>query len=634
MRSLACLIAVVPLAASLFADAPPLNLGAVDAQTVQSWQQSARVTHRVILKTPQTQMLTVEVTATGVSADELDFTLPTWRPGRYIILDFAGDLRNVQARDAAGNALALHKVDKTTWRVATGGADAVTLSYDVYANELELRARHVDDTHAFLDGSSVFMLVEGRRREPQVVRIDAPEGWQAHTGLDASPDAPNTFVAPDYDTLIDAPLEIGKPTVHAFEVDGRPHELVVWGSARFDADKVVGDLRTLAAAQHAFWGEVPYGRYMWLLHITSGAHGGTEHLNSVVMQVGRDAFMPGKNYRGFLGLASHEFFHTWNVKRLRPAGLAPYDFTHENYTDLLWLAEGTTSYYGQLLLVRAGLLTPEQYFKSLAETIDGYKRRPGRGVQSAAQSSFDAWIKFSRPDPDSANATVSFYRVGALISLTLDMQLRSRSGNKVSLDDIMRDAYQQFPLGGPGITQDDLVLLIQQRSGMDFTSFFSNHVDGTFELPIEEALRIVGLEARRKQPDSKDVEEGEPEDARADLGLTLDDRDGLAAVTRVSADGPAYEAGVQADDLVVALDGRRLRAKQLDKRLEQYAPGDTVTLTLLRRDMLREIRVTLADVDHRKLEVVRTKTPVESQRSTYQSWLGQPWPEKKSSAGE
>jgi predicted metalloprotease with PDZ domain len=626
-------MAAVLLAAHVYAT-PPLDLGAVDARTVRGWEHAARVTHRVMLPAPQTQMLKVEVTAGGVSADELDFTLPTWRPGRYIILDLAGALRNVHARDASGTALPLRKVDKTTWRVGATGVDSVTLSYDLYANELDARTRHVDDTHAFLSGSSVFMLVEGRRGEPQVVRVDGPDEWRARTGLDASPDSADTFVAPDYDSLIDAPLEIGTPSVHAFEADGRPHELVIWGAARFEAETVVDDLRAIAEAQHAFWGEVPYGRFVWLLHITSGAKGATEHLNSTIIQVERDALSPGKDYRKFLGLASHEFFHTWNVKRLRPAGISPYNLTGENYTDMLWLAEGTTSYYGNLLLTRAGLLTSKQYFEIITDTIEGYGKHPGRHVQSAAAASFDAWIKFTKPSADSANSTVSFYSVGALISLTLDMQLRSQSGNRVSLDDVLRDAYVQFPLGGPGITQDDLLVLIQQRSGLDFTDFFSRHVQGKVELPIEEALRIVGLETRREEADEAsdddgDDDDGDDDDARADLGLKLADRDALAAVTRVRSDGPAYAAGVQAEDLIVALDGRRLPAKALERRLRQYVPGETVTLTLLRRDMLREIRVTLGKLDHRKLEIVRTEAPFNFQRTAYESWLGQEWPETK-----
>ena len=621
-------------------------LGAAPQPVVRVWQREARVNYRVMLPAPQTQTVEISVEVQTAGAEQLDFVLPTWRPGRYLVLDFAGALSRVSATDGEGNALPLRKLDKTTWRVRTNAARIVRLRYRIYANELSSRTRHVDDSHAFLSGSIVFMYVRGRRNEPVKLLVDAPPGWRTSTGLDPAPDAPSAFIAPSYDVLIDAPLEIGTHAVHKFEVKDVPYELAVWGGAKYDADELVAEFKTLVAAQVDFWGSVPYGRYVFLLHATSGAGGGTEHLNSTIMQTGRDFAANDKNRRRFLGLVSHEFFHTWNVKALRPAGLSPYDFVHENYTDLLWVAEGTTSYYGPLLLVRAGLKKPKRYLEDLAKSIDSYRKRPGRNVQSLEMSSFDVWTKFNKPSPDAANTTVSFYRKGALVSLLLDLEIRRRSENAGSLDEVLRRLYERFPLSGPGYTRDDLIQTVNEIAGDDLTQFFNRYVAGTHELPFEKLLARAGLELKEepnKKDDDKDGDDDEalaqapdsrpaatqPAPQKPDLGLRLRDAGGLARVSGVRSDGPAYDAGVQIDDLIVALNDRRLRAADLKIRLDEHEPGDTVTLTLLRRDVLKQIVVTLAARNDVKLVLERVKEPTQRQRAIYEAWLGQPWPDDK-----
>lgn len=770
------------------ADDASALLGATPPETVSKWHAAAGIRYRVVIDQPQTQYARVEIDADTRGKRSLDFAMPAWRPGRYEILDPAGGVTGVTARTPEGRPLEIERIDKQTWRVpAVGTPQRVILEYRLYANELGLRTRHIDDTHAFLSGSAALMYVDKRRAEPVSLVLDVPADWRIATGLDAVPGRPRTFAAPSYDVLIDCPIEAGEHAARRFGAADRDFDVVIWGGGGYDIERITRDLRTLVEEQCRFWGDAPFGRYVFLIHAMHGAGGGTEHLNSTIMQVGRDFHAPEKNYRDFLLLASHEFFHTWNVKRLRPAGLVPYDLTRENYTDLLWVAEGTTSYYEALLLARCGLLKPRQYFKHLSELIESHEKRPGRREQSLADSSFDAWVKFNKPHDDSFNTTVSFYSKGELVSLLLDLELRGQTGNRVSLDDVLRDLYRRFPLSGKGFSSDDLLKALNTASAQDFGDFFRRYVNGTDELPLEAALQHAGLLLERepgKDEDEKEEEEDEggptreggarmifaspipapgvgasetlppgmtgdeaasqpatspasapagttqptqteeavasqltaPADAdedapatgpatqpaapateppasapttqpsdespgeekpasdsssggrddakpaadwtapppppppaqqsttapstaastsaaasappkvRAELGAELRDDEGLARVTRVYADQPAYTAGLQVDDLIVALDGVRLRADDLEKRLKSRQPGERVRLTILRRDLLRELHVPLGGRPNVKLVIRHAAAPTELQKAIYKSWLGQDWP--------
>lgn len=611
--------------------------------------------YAVGLSRAATQMIDVSVAAPDLApgTTHVDFVLPAWRPGKYAILDTAGTVRDVRARSGRGEPLAVEKTDKQTWRVAANGEGGVVLDYRVYANSLGDRTRHADDTHAFISPSSVMMYVPERRERPVRVRIDAPDGWQVATGLSPEGEDPRVLAAADYDVLVDSPLEIGLHEAQRFEVDGVPHEIVVWtagqgipkedtegGNANWD--RMPEDFAAIVREQREIFGDLPYERYVYLVHAYPGGSGGTEHLNSTAMGTSPKTFEDEKTYDRFLGLVSHEMFHTWNVKRFRPAGLVPYDYTRENYTDLLWVAEGVTSYYDDLTLARAGLMGRDDYLKRLGDSIDALRRRPGAAAQSLAESSFDAWIKFNRPTPDSVNSTVSFYDKGALASLVLDMEIRRRTEGRASLDDAMRTMYRRFPLGGPGYTTADLIAVLNDITGSRFEAFFEKHIAGVEPLDFESALSVVGLEltgvkSAKTDGGTEDAHAGEESSAkseprgRAYIGLKVEQRDGLAAVTSVLADGPAYEAGVNVADLIVAMNGRRLRSGDLEARVERMKPGDEVRLTLLRHDELREVRFKAGEQPDGKWKVRRIKEPTPAQRAAYESWLSEPWDGKRGS---
>lgn len=593
------------------------------------------VRYDVGLTAPQTQM--VDMVARFPGAAPLEIQLPAWRPGRYEILDPAGTVREMHAWAGDGSPLQVEKTAKATWRITGEGPAPVSVSYRVYANSIGDRTRHVDDTHAFLSPSSVFVYAPTFRDHPCRVQFEAPDDWSVACGLDAPADDPGALVAPDYDILVDSPIEIGLHDTLTFEAaGGRRHDIVLWppGVPR-DDERLRDDFQAIVDACADVFGHVPYERYVFLIHVGAGG-GGTEHLNSTIMQVSRAAIGGSRDessnpYERLLGLTAHEFFHTWNVKQLRPAGIQPYDYQRENYTPLLWVAEGTTSYYDELLLVRVGLLKPDAYLDRLGKQITSLRTRPGARVQSLADSSFDAWIKFNRRHADSINSTVSFYAKGSLASLLLDLELRARTEGVHTLDSILRTMYQQFPLDDGGFTTEDLRAELESVAG-DFGDFFTHYINGTAVLPFEDHFATVGLELEFEANDD-DLPEGAPIPDRADLGLELSRADGRATVRAVLSDGPAYTAGVIAGDEIVALDGRRLGA-DLRTVLEHRRPGEVVELHVFRRDALRVIPVTLAGRPDGKFVVRRVSEASDAQRAAYEDWCGQSWPADDESGEE
>jgi len=476
----------------------------------------------------------------------------------------------------------------------------------------------------------VFLYAPDRRNEPVRISFEIPGGWRVSTGLDADPDDSNgrVFVARDYDTLVDSPFEVGEQDVMEFEVRGVPHEIVIWGQHQADLDKLATDFAKITEHQAQIFegdGPLPYGFYVFQIHCGPGMRGGTEHINSTIMGADPEVFLDDKRYENFLGLVSHEMFHTWNVKRLRPAGLTPYDYQKENYTDLLWVAEGTTSYYDDLTLARVGLISIKTYLDRLKSSIGAVHARPGLMMQTLAESSFDAWIKFNKATPDSPNATVSFYNQGALASLLVDLWIRERTSDQNSLDTVLRDLYQRHPLESGGFTTDDLAAAIDRAAGVDRVAGTENGearalltrlAETTGDLPLTEPLARIGLELTPR-PDNKG----------SDLGLTLTARDGFALVTGVREGGPSFDAGINVDDLILAVDGQRASTGDLSKLLDRTEAGTALTLTAMRRGQLFEIEVTTSPKPLTTWNLRTVKDPTDEQKASFEAWVHQSWPD-------
>jgi predicted metalloprotease with PDZ domain len=572
------------------------------------FSQSPGIEYKLGMSKPWTHLLEVEFTVKGVpsSPASLDFLMPVWRTGRYVIFNFASGVQGFSATDGNGNPCRWSKTDKSTWRVEKGSATTCTVRYMVYANEIEQRTRGLNDEHAFIDGCAVFMYIQAFRNLPLTLTVVPYQDWHVTTGLEAMPGEKFKFRAPNYDILVDSPLEIGTQKDVEFEIDGKKHVLSIFGPGNYDVEKMIPDMTKLVNANKEFWGELPYDRYVFLLHLGVGG-GATEHMNSMIMQTGSYGFRNPDSYRGFLGLVSHEFFHTWNVKRLRPKGILPYDFTKENYAKELWVAEGTTSYYGQMLVLRAGFGNNQLALDWLAGTVQYDRQRPGNKVQSVVDASFDSWVKGGQ---QSYNFESDIYGKGAVVSCILDLEIRQHSNNKYSLDDVMRTLYKRFPLSSRGYTVDDLRSTAEKFAGTDLKKFFDDYVAGTVPIPWEQYFGYAGLSLQAKDSDRK-----------ISIGIMTADHENRTSVMGVTAESPAYDAGVDIGDEVVALNGLRVRTSDLNDRLADYKPGDKVKLTVFRRGRLREFEITLRLQDVPSYKVSKVDQPTPLQKSIFESWL-------------
>ncbi len=579
--------------------------------------------------------VTVEIDAPDPGGQQ--FFLPAWIPGSYMIRDFARNLVRVRALDGKGRRIRIAKTDKHSWRCAPVPAgEPLTLAYEVYAYDLSVRAAHLDTTHGFFNGSSVFLLPAGRERDPCRVDIFSPRerrlrGWKLATGLKPARGTPpggfGTYLAANYDELIDCPVEMGAFVARDFTVEGVPHRIVITGQvARLDTARLADDLARICAT-HARMFEPrtrrpPFDRYTFLTFAVDSGYGGLEHRNSTALLCQRDdlphAGMKSATeaYRRFLGLASHEYFHVWNVKRIKPAAFVPYDLRQENYTPLLWLFEGFTAYYDDLGVRRAGLITAEQYLGELAGTLTAVVQRSGRRKQSLAESSFDAWIKYYKPDENAPNSIVSYYQKGALVAAALDLTIRAATAGRRSLDDVMRLFWRRYKSAGEryaGVGEDDVAPAVFEASGVDVARTLRSWTRETADPDLAELLLPFGITAERGAAlDSAHF---------AMLGCRIA-AGAEARISQVFDGGPAQAAGLSAGDQVVALDGLRASGGRIDPLLARYAPGDRVEILVFRRDELLRFDVVLASQAPVKWKFVVDPKAGAVARRLRVGWLG------------
>jgi predicted metalloprotease with PDZ domain len=581
-----------------------------------------QVEYRVDLEDRNAHLVRVEAKFPVGGGDVVDLKLPVWTPGSYLVREFERHVQDVACAADDGTPLAVRKVDKATWRVEAQGKKRVVARYRVYANDLTVRSAHLDDTHAFLNGACIFLYADAAAGAR--VSVAAPPGWKVTVGLPEADE--HVFVARSYDELVDSPFEIGTHDVHEFTAQGKPHRLAVWGRAPVTADfwrsTLTADIVKIVDTAAALFGDgVPYDDYTFLLMLAPNQYGGLEHMKSCALLHSPFTFHPRKKYEELLELVSHEFFHLWNVKRIHPEALGPFDYQREAYTRSLWVMEGVTSYYDRYLLVRAGLQKPEKYLEKLAEELGKIASIPGRKRQSLEESSFDAWIKLYRPDENTVNSTISYYLKGGVVALLLDLEIRARTGGKRSLDDLMRLLWARFGKVGKGFADDSVQGLAEEAAGVELGAFFDRHVRGRDELDAERLLRTVGLAL---SADGEDDDDGD--EARAPwLGVTTrEDGDALMVASAVDG-GPAVQAGLYANDQLLALDGFRVDASSLKDRLAAKKAGDRVRFAIFRRDELRDVEVTLGEKPVEKFKIVPAADAGDAEKAAYEAWLGAPW---------
>jgi predicted metalloprotease with PDZ domain len=588
------------------------------------------IRYRLAVPAPHTHMIDVELRLAAAPGG-VDLAMPSWTPGSYLIREFARNVQDFAAESGDGEPLSWRKLDKSRWQVDTPDDGEVLVRYRVYANELSVRTSHVDASHAHVNGASVFMFVAGREDEEVQLEVIAPDGWRTSTPMRES--APSTFTAASFDELVDSPLEIGTHTLLEWEQHGVPHAFAIWGRAHHAHDSLVEDTKKIVDAAALMFGGLPYDRYLFVLHLVPSGRGGLEHAASTVLQMGRDAF-DGESYESLLALIAHEFFHVWNAKRIRPEPLGPFDYLRENYTRNLWVVEGLTTYYTDLLLVRAGLMKPDRYLERLGDSIARHRALPGRHHQTLEESSFDTWIRFYRPDANTPNSQVSYYHKGALVALLLDMRIRRDSNNERSLDDLMRLLWERFgatDTGFPEDPDDGIRSLAEEVYGDSLDEFFDRYVRGTDELEIEGALDVAGLRIAR-EPEATTGEglagttaaPTRPTDAviqETRLGIRTVASGPAARVTHVLQGTPAHDAGLNAGDEIIALDGLRAAHADIPARLRHRDDGEKVTISLFRREELLTVEVPLGERPAPKLSLVAVDDLDSRQQEAYSGWL-------------
>ncbi len=601
------------------------------AKTNRPSRSAPAIRYRIRPADPHAHLFEVELQLDDPDPAGQRFALPAWIPGSYMIREFARHIVSIEAR-TGGRRVALDKVDKHTWQAARCRGP-LTLSYRVYAWDLSVRGAHLDASHGFFNGTSVFLRVLGRDKAPCAVEILRPEGddfadWRVATTLPRAGAQRWGFGAhraADYDELIDHPVEMGRFALVEFEAAGVPHALAITGQHDADTERLAHDLSKVCEAQIRLFEprtrRAPFDGYLFLATVVGDGYGGLEHRASTALLCAR-ADLPWRGmkeipdgYRRFLGLCSHEYFHSWNIKRIRPRAFTPYDLERENYTRLLWIFEGFTSYYDDLMLARSRVIGTDDYLKALGSTVSHVLKAPGRRVQSVAESSFDAWTKYYRQDENAPNSIVSYYTKGALVALCLDLTIRERTLGRRSLDDAMRLLWRRHGRPGApepdGLAEDGFAALLEEATGLELGAEIAAWAYGTGELPVAEMLGRFGATLVSK-----------PGPARESmLGIRLATRHGETTVATVYAGGPAQRAGMSAGDTIVALDGLRADEKSLKAMLERRRPGDSVRMHVFRRDELLAFDLVLDAAPASEASIGFDEKPKASVKRLRDGWL-------------
>jgi predicted metalloprotease with PDZ domain len=607
--------------------------------------QSAKVIeYDVSFPERESHYIEVRLRIQAAGSDSIDLMMPTWTPGSYLIREYARQVDRISAITADQSPATVVKSNKNRWQVKSGVGKDILVTYRLYCHEMSVRSNWVDRDMAILSGAATFLTIADQESRIHQVRFHLPESWtRTVTSMKAVDGSPHTYRAENFDELVDSPILCGDPVVQDFTLGGADHVLASLGdSSLWDTAKAAADVQKVVAQQQAFWGSVPYSRYCFL-NVISESGGGLEHDNSTLVMTSRWNFRDKEKYEDWLSLISHEFFHTWNVRRLRPAELTRYQYETETNTRSLWIAEGITSYYEDLMLIRAGLIDQPAYLKRLSKNIEKLQTNPGRNVQSLAESSFDTWTKFYRPDENSLNTRTSYYVKGCVVAFLLDAKIRELTNDARSLDDVMRLLYQRHA-GAKGYSNADFTLISSEVAGSDLTAWLAQAVESTEELNYEQALNWFGLqfpmksgatpaEATTENPADKDARSTDtkagdstpqPQKAAIWLGIQVPESGSSLTVTGVASGSPAMAAGVNIDDELLAFDGYRVNSRTWKEQLRQLGVGKQVQLLISRRGRIQTLEITLAADPSLNWLLKPAATPADAQKLRIAKWLGSP----------
>ncbi|MFQ6608657.1 MAG: M61 family metallopeptidase [Fidelibacterota bacterium] len=577
-----------------------------------------RISYTLSMPEPSSHYFHVTLSVEDYSGKSATLKMPVWTPGSYLVREFSRNIPRISA-SSGKHELTVQKNAKNVWEVATGGTSNFTVTYKVYAYEQTVRTSFLNSSRGYLNGASVFLYIDGLQDQPGELKIQLPRGWRKiSTGLQRVDGKIRTFAFANYDILVDSPILLGNHEVHKFKVDGTPHEIAIYGESNLDKEKFLSDTKAIVSQTRELFGSFPYDRYVFLILLLESGGGGLEHLNSCTVQGQRWKFSDEKKYKDFLTLISHEFFHTWNVKRMRPLALGPFDYDVENYTTDLWIAEGFTEYYESVIPYRAGLFTEEDYFDYVGRLIKQVETTPGRTVQSLAEASFDTWIKYYRPNENSPNTQISYYSKGALVGLLLNLTIIENTGGKQSLDDILRKIYHEiYEDKQRGFTATEFRLICEKVAGRNLQDIWQ-YVDTTDELDYNRYLSYVGCELERSYAD-------ETKASNAYFGFKYRTNDGRIVIKTVYDGTPAAESNVNVNDELIALNGNRLTTDNIAKLLKEVTIGEKSKLLLSREGEIIEVEVIPSTSPPDKFIIKRLEEATPDQKQLFEVWLGSSW---------
>ena len=575
------------------------------------------IKYTVNLYNPHAHIFKVSLEISKPDPEGQTLSLPAWIPGSYMIRDFAKDIININV-SSNNQQLIIEKIDKSTWKVESVDTP-LKVEYEIYAWDLSVRSAHYDMTHAFFNGTSLFLMPHGYENDACDVILEPSSDkkysdWKVATSLNSikiNGQGFGTYQANNYDDLIDHPVEIGTHSEFDFIVENTTHKMAFTGVHRANDERLKQDLTKICQTHCSMFGELPkLDEYLFLTMVTGDGYGGLEHRSSTSLMCSRDDLPlatepkePNEKYRNFLGLCSHEYFHTWNIKRIKPDVFLPYDLTTETYTRQLWAFEGITSYYDELALVRSGVISIECYLELIGQTITRVLRGKGRFNQSIAESSFEAWTKFYKQDESAPNTIVSYYAKGALLALCLDLTIRKDTSNKKSLDDVMRHLWLNYGKKSIGLPEGKIEKIVNEVSGVNLNQFFTDYLYDVKELPLEELLAEFGVTLNLRATTSVDDKGGKTsadiktDNIQVSIGARFAANSMGAKITQVFSNESAELAGLSAGDIIIAINDLQVNKSSIDKIINSYTDKDELIIHAFRRDELKTFTLTLKQAE-------------------------------------
>ncbi|MCB0400503.1 MAG: M61 family metallopeptidase [Flavobacteriales bacterium] len=562
---------------------------------------SAEISYKISMPEPHTHYFEVIMNVKGHSKPYFDIQMPVWAPGSYLVREFS---RNIEDLNATFNKklLKTEKINKNTWRIYTDKADNVDIRYKVYAFEMSVRTSFIDASHGYFNGTSMFMFIDELKNIPHQVSITPYKDWKkVSTALPKAAEKGFEYTAPNYDILVDSPFEIGNHETFDFTSAGVVHHVAMYGKGNYNIETLKTDMAKVTQACTDVFGVNPNKEYTFIIHNLTEGSGGLEHLSSTTLQVNRWTY-EGHAYLGFLSLVAHEYFHLWNVKRIRPKALGPFDYNNENYTHLLWVMEGFTSYYDELLLYRAGFYTEDDILKKLNGSINSIENQPGNKVQPVADASFNAWIKAYRPDENSYNTTISYYTKGSVVANMLDLTIAHATKGQKHLDDVMKFLYNEYYLKqNRGFTSSEMQQAVEKVSGLKMNDFFEKYIYGTQTFDYETIYGYVGMPVQtmiNKEPS---------------MGVSTSGN----VVKRVIRGSSAYEGGLNVNDEILAVDGFRVQ-DNLGDLVASKNVGDVIDVLISRDNLIQTVRFPLKENGGMHYYIIND---ADSSSPVYKKWM-------------